>query len=326
MELPDALLRAARTRMDDVRGIRNVARLSGGASKQIWSFDLEVGDTELPLILRRSPPGADGESGTALTLASEAALQRLVLAAGVPVPAVEFVLNSSDELGVGYIMRRVEGESIPAKILRSDRYAGARATLAARCGEVLAAIHAVDVTTIESMSERQPAAILEQYRGIYAAFDVPHPVFELAFQWLEARLPEQVEAQLVHGDFRNGNLLVSSAGLESVLDWELAHTGDPMEDLGWICVNSWRFGGEPEVGGFGDLDDLVVAYEQASGTAVDVPRVRFWQALGTLRWGVICMMQYAAFQLGTDRSIERGMIGRRTSEAEVDLINLMEAD
>ena len=59
----------------------------------------------------------------------------------------------------------------------------------------------------------------------------------------------------VHGDFRCGNLLVGPDGLRGVLDWELAHAGDPAEDIGWLCAPAWRFGGAGEVGGFGALDD-----------------------------------------------------------------------
>ncbi|MGJ3626520.1 phosphotransferase [Sphingomonas sp. MMS24-JH45] len=103
--------------------------------------------------------------------------------------------------------------------------------------------------------------------------------------------------RLVHGDFRNGNLMVDpQAGLAGVLDWELAHLGDPAEDLGWICTNSWRFGcPERRVGGFGDLADLLAGYEAAGGTPIAPARVDFWQMLGSLKWGVMTTMMYARF-------------------------------
>ena len=73
----------------------------------------------------------------------------------------------------------------------------------------------------------------------------------------------------MHGDFRHGNLIIGPDGVRAVLDWELAHTGDPMEDLGWICVNSWRFGEiDKPVGGFGTREELFAGYE-AAGRRVD---------------------------------------------------------
>jgi aminoglycoside phosphotransferase (APT) family kinase protein len=128
---------------------------------------------------------------------------------------------------------------------------------------------------------------------------------------------------LVHGDFRHGNLIIGSEGLRAVLDWELAHLGDPMEDLGWICVNSWRFGEiDKPVGGFGSREELFAGYEEA-GRRVDPDRVKFWEVMGTLRWGVMCCGMMQRFRIGPDHSMERAMIGRRSSETEIDLLRLL---
>jgi len=114
-------------------------------------------------------------------------------------------------------------------------------------------------------------------------------------------------------------------GVAAVLDWELAHIGDPAEDLSWVCVNSWRFG-RPDrpVGGFGDYADLLAGYEAAGGQPVSLKRLRTWQALGSLKWGVMCLMMYQSWAGGVEASVERPMIGRRVSETEIDLVNLLE--
>jgi aminoglycoside phosphotransferase (APT) family kinase protein len=110
--------------------------------------------------------------------------------------------------------------------------------------------------------------------------------------------------------------------VEAALDWELTHIGDPLEDIGWICTNSWRFGvAEKVVGGFGDLDDLIAGYESAGGAPVDREAVRTWIVYGSLKWGIMCMSMYQGFL--RDRSVERAAIGRRSSEVEIDLINLI---
>jgi aminoglycoside phosphotransferase (APT) family kinase protein len=149
-------------------------------------------------------------------------------------------------------------------------------------------------------------------------------VFEVAFKWLEQRLPTTTELTLVHGDFRHGNLMIGPDGVRAVLDWELTHIGDPAEDLGWICVNSWRFGETHKVvGGFGDVEDLVAGYTEAGGKGMTAERVKFWEMFGTLKWGIMCMSMYQTFATGADRSVERATIGRRSSETEIDLVNLL---
>jgi aminoglycoside phosphotransferase (APT) family kinase protein len=98
-----------------------------------------------------------------------------------------------------------------------------------------------------------------------------------------------------------------------------------MEDLGWLCMNAWRFDQiDRPVGGFGERAVLYEAYQARSGIAVDHAAVLFWELYGTLQWGVIC--QYFAFQhlRGEVRSLERAVIGRRVSEVEFDLLQLME--
>jgi aminoglycoside phosphotransferase (APT) family kinase protein len=129
---------------------------------------------------------------------------------------------------------------------------------------------------------------------------------------------------VVHGDFRNGNLVVGPDGVRAVLDWELVHVGDPMEDLGWLCTRAWRFGGAPPVGGFGEYDDLVAAYEKRSGVAVDRDVLRWWELLGTVKWGVICVVQANRHLVGGQRSVELAAIGRRVCEQEYDCLNLLE--
>jgi aminoglycoside phosphotransferase (APT) family kinase protein len=149
-------------------------------------------------------------------------------------------------------------------------------------------------------------------------------VFELALRWLRDRDPgPSQEVTLVHGDFRHGNLIIGPDGVRAVLDWELAHLGDPMEDLGWVCVNSWRFGQiDKPVGGFGTREELFAGYE-AAGRRVDPHRVMFWEVMGTLRWGLMCCGMMQRFRRSPAHSLERAMIGRRSSETEIDLLRLL---
>jgi aminoglycoside phosphotransferase (APT) family kinase protein len=328
MSQPDfapALERAVTRAIAGLSSIADLKRLSGGASQETWSFDGTGANGVTPLILRRAPHGKPVQrSATAVPLATEAKVIRLAETAGVPVPPVPYVLQDTDDLGPGYIMGRVEGETIARKILRDAEFATARPKLARQCGRILAKIHAIDKAQVSDLTVVPPRAQFDQYRTIYDTYDYPHPVFEVAFKWLEQRLPETPELTLVHGDFRHGNLMIGPDGVHAVLDWELTHIGDPAEDLGWICVNSWRFGETHKVvGGFGDVSELLAGYAEAGGKNMTPDRVKFWEMFGTLKWGVMCMTMYQAFAGDADRSVERAAIGRRSSETEIDLVNLL---
>jgi aminoglycoside phosphotransferase (APT) family kinase protein len=234
------------------------------------------------------------------------------------------VLTPQDELGTGFIMQRVEGETIARKILRDEQFAKARPMLARQLGKVVAGIHGLAASKLPKLRQMTSTKEIADLEREYRSFGWPRPVFELALRWLRDRDPgPSEEVTLVHGDFRHGNLIIGPDGVRAVLDWELAHTGDPMEDLGWICVNSWRFGEiDKPVGGFGSREELFAGYESA-GRRADPARVKFWEVMGTLRWGVMCCGMMQRFRSGPDHSMERAMIGRRSSETEIDLLRLL---
>jgi aminoglycoside phosphotransferase (APT) family kinase protein len=321
----ELLARSAAAWCAGATGVSDAKRLSGGASQETWSFDITHPDGTIGAILRRAPPGYGAAPGRAAGLAAEAVLMQLAYDAGLPSPKVLHVLVPGDDLGTGFIMARVDGETIPRKILRDDEFADARPRLAKQCGEILAGIHALNAAALPQLRTMTAAREIAEMAKEVAGFDWPRPVFELALRWLEDNDPGPSErVTLVHGDFRHGNLMIGPDGVRAVLDWELAHLGDPMEDLGWICVNSWRFGGiDRPVGGFGAREDLFAGYEAASGIVVDSERVKFWEVMGTLRWGVMCVGMMQRFRLGPDHSMERAMIGRRSSETEIDLLRLL---
>jgi len=117
----------------------------------------------------------------------------------------------------------------------------------------------------------------------------------------------------------------AALGLRAVLDWELAHAGDPLEDLGWACVRSWRFGNDAlACGGVATRESFVAAYERESGAPVDRHALRFWELFGNLRWGVITLVQLRGFLDGSRGDVELAAIGRRTAETEWEILRLIE--
>ncbi|MCP3458893.1 phosphotransferase family protein [Bradyrhizobium sp. CCGUVB23] len=305
-------------------GITGAAKLSGGANQESWRFDILHPNGNVGAILRRAAKDYRVASSRAAGFAAEARLMQLAYEAGVPSPRVLHVLTAEDDLGTGFIMQRVEGETIARKILRDDEFAAARLLMARQIGGILAGLHKLPQAELPELRSMTARKELDELERDYRSFNWPKPVFELALRWLRDHDPgPSDEVTLVHGDFRNGNLIIGADGVRAVLDWELAHLGDPMEDLGWICVNSWRFGEiDKPVGGFGSREEMFAGYE-AAGRKVDAARVKFWEVMGTLRWGLMCGAMMKRFRAGPDHSMERAMIGRRASETEIDLLRLL---
>ncbi len=305
-------------------GVTGAAKLSGGASQETWTFDIVHPSGNTGAILRRAPPGYGAAPNRAAGLDAEAVLMQLAFDAGLPSPRVLHVLKPEEGLGTGFIMSRVEGETIARKILRDEEFAAARPMLARQIGKVAAGIHGLPEAKLPKLRSSSSTREIAELGREYRSFGWPRPVFELALRWLADHDPgPSREVTLVHGDFRHGNFIIGADGVRAVLDWELAHFGDPMEDLGWICVNSWRYGEiDKPVGGLGSREELFAGYEE-TGRKVDADRVMFWEVMGTLRWGIMCCGMMQRFRLGPDHSMERAMIGRRSSETEIDLLRLL---
>ena len=246
----------------------------------------------------------------------------------MPEPAILYVFEEHDGLGDGFLMEWLEGETLGARITRAPELDNIRPQLARQCGEVLARIHAIDVRAVglaDVLKQRTPEQLVRENWDLYQAYNTPQPMIDFAARWLLEHLPPLAPPRLVHGDFRNGNLMISAErGIVAVLDWELAHLGDPLRDLGWLCTNSWRFGrSDLPVGGFGVIDDLLAGYASVSGTAVDPAHVKFWIVFGSFWWAVGCLSMAQFYRLGADKSVERPTIGRRSSECQVDCVNLL---
>ncbi len=287
--------------------ITGLTRLSGGASRDTWRFAAD-GQS---LILQRQREGDERD------MATEIAAVRAASAAGVPTATLVTASTDQAQLGAAFMITAdVAGETTPRKILRDDQFGPARQALPTQLAHALVRIHTIAPSTISGLVETDQ---VEHYRDVLDTLGQPHPTFELALRWLEANRPPINGGVVVHGDFRLGNVIVDHDGLRAVLDWELVHLGDPMEDLGWLCVKAWRFGSPHPVAGVGEYGQLFDAYEAAGGRPVDADIVRWWEVLGTLKWGIMCIMQANAHLTGTRRSHELAAIGRRVCENEHDL-------
>jgi len=322
-------LDAALSRKFGSAQVADLARLTGGATKLTYSFTAALDGPRRKFILQLSPASkvVDPTAGLTPRIAGDQDAAIMIEAAklGVKVPGVRYVTAPDDGLGAGYVTDFVEGETLGPRILRDEKFAAARGKLAAQSGEALAAIHRIDKAALPFLKEQDALGQVRAYRALVDHYKHWLPALALGLRWAEDNAPRRAKSTVVHGDFRTGNLIVGEDGLRAVLDWEVAQISDPMQDLGWLCVKTWRFGGPQPVGGFGAREDLFVAYERASGTRVDPKQVLFWEAFGSVKWSIMCLRKGLRYRDGTEEiSVEQSAIGRRVEEPLWDFLNLIE--
>jgi aminoglycoside phosphotransferase (APT) family kinase protein len=317
--------------------VHGLQRLTGGANRTTMSFDAgmscdasdagEASDAvraRQQFIVQLGAQSLDPVAGMMpqITPGEQARLMIAAARVGAPAPRVVAILEPADGLGEGYITERVAGETLGSRIVRDEQFAAARRVMARQCGEILAAIHRIDSAEVPFLMRQDAAEHVAAHRKIVDHYGFKLPALELALRWAAENVPRNQRLVVLHGDFRTGNLIVGEDGIRCILDWELAQRGDPMQDLGWLCIRTWRFGGAGPVGGFGSREDLFTAYERTSGHPVDPGHVRFWEAFGNVKWAVDCLL------LGTrgveEVGIERSAIGRRIEEPLWDFFNLIE--
>ena len=307
--------------------ITDLAQLSAGASRETWSFDALCADgARIPLILKRDPAGARVSNELGVDRTTEGKLIQLAAQSGIPAPEVPFFLQAEARTTEGFVMHRLAGESLARRILRDEKYSDARPHLAFQCGQALAQIHGLPEAQLPPLKSQNVTETLVEYRQALQGFGHPQPGFQYGIRWLSKHAKSAGRRHtLVHGDFRNGNIMVDAEGLRGVLDWELAQLGNPVGDLGWICIRAWRYGHDDKpVGGFGEVADLLAGYEAGGGGVVSPETLHYWQVFGTLRWGMLCLHMGFAHLDGRDRSMEKAAIGRRAAETEYDLLQLVD--
>jgi aminoglycoside phosphotransferase (APT) family kinase protein len=318
---PPEKIRSLIAEVDADPGEISLSPIPGGASRETWLIESE----ERRWVLRRDPEG----SVSLVPISDEFALIARAYQAGVPVPQPLFLEPVGGRLETaGMLMSFVDGTSVAPRILRKEEFADAREKLPAQLATALAGIHSLTKSDMDGLlppSGPDPALTqIDEWERQLDEIGEPLPAVELGLRWLRANAPEPAEPCLVHGDFRLGNFIVDADGLAAVIDWELAHAGDPAEDIGWLCIRSWRFGNDDHaVAGVGHLGEFISAYESAGGAPVDRDRVRYWEAFGNVKWAIICARQAHDHLTGVRRSHELASLGRRICEPEWDLLDLI---
>ena len=213
----------------------------GGASRETWLVEGDGGRW----VLRRDPEG----SVSLVPIAEEFALIEPAARGRRARPGPLALEPAGGRFGIAGMLMSLRRRDLRCTAHPSQAGVRARPRAApAQLAEALARIHSIDPAELDGVLPDpgpDPAvAQIEEWERQLDEIGEPLPAVELGLRWLRANAPEPAEPRLVHGDFRLGNFIVDEDGLAAVIDWELAHLGDPAEDIGWLCIRSWRFGND----------------------------------------------------------------------------------
>ncbi|GAB5493794.1 MAG: phosphotransferase family protein [Phototrophicaceae bacterium] len=312
--------------------ITDAKPLAGGASRDTWLFTIQVAEDTQKIILRRDLPTQMFDD--ALSRQQEFKLMSSAYDHGVTVANMRWSCEDESVLGSPFfIMDFVDGISIGRKVIGLPELASARAILPQQMAQELAKIHSLDVSAYDldflarPQDGRTPAQeAMHQMLTILDDLGVNNPTWEWALRWAQNNQPEPTPLSFIHGDFRIGNLLVDETGLTAVIDWEFGHLGNPDEELGYLCMRDWRFGQtDKRAGGLTDRETFLKAYEDASGRTVSRESVDWWELMGNIRWGIICMAQANRHLSGEEPSVELASLGRRSAEMQLESLRLIDS-
>ncbi len=316
--------------------VSNLRRIAGGASRETWSFDASWREGEEEnrrgFVIRRDPDAS--------LLVTDRDVEFRVMEAvggdGVPVPKMYWLEQDASWLDRPFfVMERVDGcETNPQKLLMEPQFYRVRSRIAERFVRILAQIHALDWSSLGldflNPPENEGACAIMEIERWESVVDrdamEPQPVLRAAFRWLRRHVPAPAQRiALVHADYRTGNFLCDAGGeIRGVLDWEMTHLGDPLEDVAWACIRPWRWLGDERIGGLMDRADFYRMYAQASGLRIDEDAVRFWEVLGNVKLAAIFLTGARSFCDGRTRSAMMALLGRSIARLELEIMDLME--
>ena len=306
--------------------ISRLERTGGGASRETWLVDAEwteQGQRVLkPLIIRRDPTGSVVETDRR----TEFEVLRAACKIPVPVPRMYWLEEDGQWLDRSFmVMERINGVAPPV-VLPPTEDEATRRTIAEEFVTYLARIHRADwrqlgLEFLGAPSSGAEAARrqLEYWEREYHRVKLEeHPVLATALHWLTTHVPPRSEIVLVHADYRAGNFLYEGGHITAILDWEMAHLGDPMEDLAWAVLQFWTTGGVCQ--GLLSRDEMIAGYERAGGMPVDAERLFFYEVLGAVKMAVISITGVKSFCEGRNYEPVMALVGFMVPRLEADLI------
>jgi len=294
--------------------VHDLDRIFGGASRETYRFVLRHRDgeqanaTERRLILRRDPPGSLIETERAI----EFAAYRAFSGSAVPVP--EALWLEEDERWLDhpfFVMEELVGFEASPQALMAPPYAQHAAKLAEQKWTILGEISHADAKALGLEGVMAPVSADACWQRELSYWEsriddgelCPQPVIRAAIRELRRSPPPPAQkVGVVHGDFRTGNFLVDGEGtIRGILDWEMAHLGDPLEDLAWGINPVWRWARDGRAGGLASREQAIAIWQRASGLTADPDALRWWEIFSSVKGQAIWVSGAKEFSQGVNQ-------------------------
>lgn len=290
--LTDVLAEIVSDALGHRASIHDLTRLKGGYSREMWAFDAvtDRGERHALVLCADNPSGVVERGTQSLDRVEEGVLLTELHGHGLPVPAVLCFDDDTGPLSRAFlVMARIPGTTAIGPLLRDEHYIARHDAFGAQKASILASIHAAPYgSALPSLLQpsAQGLARREAERWVAALAATPGArteAIEPALAWLRSHEPEEPSRPvLVHGDYRTGNLMYGPDGIRAVLDWEMAHVGDPLEDVAWAQLICWR-AGTPRVGVLVRPERWQRLYSDAGGAEIDPFSLRYWGVLSAVK-------------------------------------------
>jgi aminoglycoside phosphotransferase (APT) family kinase protein len=285
----------------------HIKRYHGGASRETYGIDTEIDGQKRGLIVRRDPVDSLIETERSVEYAAYRSFEGSV----VPVPRMICLEDDVSIIGAPFFaMERIDGGE-PGSPFDPSSYEPHRTEIGRQFFELLGHIHArsaeasplAEVIGLPSPASCWQRALDHWANEIAKDAQEPQPIGLAAIRWLRRNGPPPSPQRLciVHGDYRTGNVLHDGAGkIIAVLDWEMAHIGDPHEDLAWALDPIWNAGDPAYAGGLIPRDEALSLWSAASGIAFDAEAFRWWEMFATVKGLAIWLSAARALAQGAN--------------------------
>jgi aminoglycoside phosphotransferase (APT) family kinase protein len=286
--------------------IHDLARIPGGASRETYRFRARYGGRERKLILRRDPPASLIETERATEFRAYQAFHKL----GLPVPEpIALELDGKALERPFFIMAEIE-DAQAGSILAPDPYGAHRDKIGQQFFTILGRIAGADPHALGLSDFDGAKSAGDCWRHELARWEKvidedesePQPIARAAIRWLKRHPPPPAQKiAVVHGDYRSGNFLFDGTGeIKAILDWEMAHLGDPLEDLGWALDPLWAHHDPSHPAGTLARAGAIALWEKTSGLKADPKALLWWEIFASLKGCAIWIS--AAHEYATRRN------------------------
>ena len=323
-DLRAGLARFISDRVGSAATVTHLARISSvGNAREPWSFTASWDGNEVRCVMLVK--AAAGQLETALR--PEYDTIAALWGSGVPVPRALWLDDGGEAIGAGLFVTEWVPGSADAPLRSTEVNADVR-SVALELAAATAKLHQLDVASfphLVSTPETTPGTAAGQQldywdRLLRQQRLEPHPALVYGVRWLRQRVRPALRVSLVHGDLRFGNLLAVDGRLTALLDWEMTHLGDPIEDLGWVYRTLWS----PAVSL--PFPEFLAAYTDAGGDPVDPGHLRWWQVFSEVKHAVISLTGTRSFADGATTALRHANRAATVPAFNRRLLQLIEED